>query len=59
MIITDLGVVLFESGYSQNNMMDNRNDIKIDFFFVVYNAERKGCIMIDIIALRGTTVGKN
>jgi hypothetical protein len=59
MIITDLGIVLFEPGYSQNNMMDNRSDIKIDFFFVVYNMERKGRIMIDITALRGVIIGKN
>jgi hypothetical protein len=40
-------------------MMGSRSDIKTDFFFVVYNTEYKGRVMIDVVALRGAAVGKN
>jgi hypothetical protein len=40
-------------------MMGDRSDVKTDFFFVIYNAEYKGRVVIDIAALRGATVGKD
>jgi hypothetical protein len=59
MIITDFGIIFLESGYSQDYIIYDGSDIKIEFFIMISSMEYNGDIMINIIILEGVIVGKD